>query len=161
LHDRVNGALGIRNCATHMEVFVRPDGELVFSEIGARIGGAWIPGLLSAQFGHSVWDLLAEATLFGTCQQPKPVHRNVAAVHLRPLKAGVISAFPSDAELAAFPGIVSWRRLRRVGERARLSHPSDYYLHIVLGAGSAAELEALCTRAARTFTIETTTAKAA
>jgi hypothetical protein len=160
LHERVNRALGIRNCATHMEVFVRPSGELVFSEIGARIGGAWIPGLLSAQFGHPVWHLLAEATLFGTCQQPKPVHRNVAAVHLRPVKPGVISAFPTDAELAAFPGIVSWRQLRHVGERARLSHPSDYYLHIVLGAESAEELEALCARAARTFTIETTNAKA-
>jgi biotin carboxylase len=156
LQDRVNRALGIRDCATHMELFVRPDGELVFSEIGARIGGAWIPGLLSAQLGHPVWDLLAEATLFGTCQPPKPVHRNVAAVHLRPVRPGVISSFPGDAELAAFPGVVSWRPLRHVGDRARLNHPSDYYLHVVLGAESPAQLEALCLRAARTFTIGTT-----
>ena len=144
----------------HLEVFVRPDGELVFSEIGARIGGAWIPGLLSAHFGHDIWRMLAEATLSGQCQPPKPVHRCVAAVHLRPVKPGVISAFPSDEELGAFPGIVSWRPLRHVGERARLNHPSDYYLHVVLGAESAPELEALCRQAARTFTIETT-AKAA
>jgi hypothetical protein len=156
LHDRVNQALAIRDCATHMELFVRPDGELVFSEIGARIGGAWIPGLLSAQLGHPVWDLLAEATLFGTCQPPKQAYRNVAAVHLRPVRPGVISRFPDDAELATFPGIISWRALRHVGERARLNHPSDYYLHVVLGADSPAELAELCLRAARTFTIETT-----
>lgn len=160
LHAKVNAALGIRDCATHLEVFVRPDGELVFSEIGARIGGAWIPGLLSAHFGHDIWRMLAEATLSGQCQPPKPVHRCVAAVHLRPVKPGVISAFPSDEELGAFPGIVSWRPLRHVGERARLNHPSDYYLHVVLGAESAPELEALCRQAARTFTIETA-AKAA
>jgi len=156
LHDRVNGALGIRDCATHMEVFVRPDGEIVFSEIAARVGGAWIPGLLSAQLGHSIWHLLAQAALSGTCPLPRPAHRYVAAVHVRPVKPGVISSFPSDSELAAFPGMVSWRQLRHVGERARLNHPSDYYLHIVVGAGSADELEALCRRVAQTFTIDTT-----
>lgn len=159
LHRRVNSALGIRTGATHMEVFVRPDGEIVFSEIATRIGGAWIPGLLSAHLGHSVWRMLAEATLLGTYPQPKPVYRYVAAVHIRPTKPGVISAVPSDEELAAFPAMVSWRMLRHVGDRARLNHPSDYYLHVVIGAESAEEIEALCPQVAQTFTIETTDAR--
>jgi formate-dependent phosphoribosylglycinamide formyltransferase (GAR transformylase) len=155
LHERVNDALGIRDCATHMEIFVRPDGELVFSEIGARIGGAWIPGLLSAHLGRSVWQLLAEAIVLGACSPGEPRHRNSAAVHVRPTRPGTITAFPTDDALAEFSGMVSWRRLRGVGERARLNHPSDYYLHIVVGAESPEAIEALCIQVAQTFTIDT------
>ncbi len=155
IHRRVNPALGIRDCATHMEVFVQPSGKIVFSEIATRVGGAWIPNLLTAYHGRSIWELMAQVALCGTCPEPNPVYPYVAGVSVRPRRRGIITAMPAEDALRAFPGIVDWRFLRRVGERARLSHPSDYYLHIILGAHSTEELYERCRRAVGTFVIET------
>lgn len=155
LQLRVNEALGITDHATHMEVFLRPDGEIVFSEIANRVGGGWIPGMLDAHYGRPIWRVLAEVVLHGTCPPAEPVHRHVGAVHVRPLRPGTITRFPPDAELAAYPGVLSWWSVRKLGDRARLSHPSDYYLHIVLGAETEMEFSALCARAVKRFAIET------
>jgi hypothetical protein len=62
---------------------------------------------------------------------------------------------PTDEEFAAFPGMLTWHRRRNVGERARLTGPSDWYLFLVLGADTEDELVDLCVRAARTFTVRT------
>jgi hypothetical protein len=155
MHVRVNAALGILNGATHMELFVRPDGELIFSEIATRVGGAWHPAVLSAYHGRSIWHLLAEAALTGTCPKAKPVHPYLATVSLRPARAGTITEMPTDAELAALAGVVSWERVRQVGQKARLSHPSDHYLHVVLGAESEAALEERCRLAFEHLVIRT------
>ncbi|MGW3959563.1 ATP-grasp domain-containing protein [Amycolatopsis sp. NPDC005003] len=155
LQLRVNEALGITDHATHMEVFRRPDGELVFSEIANRVGGGWIYGMLGAHYGRSIWRVLAEVILHGTCPAAEPRRRYVGAVHVRPAHPGTITHFPADAELAAFPGVLGWWSVRKAGDRARLSHPSDFYLHIVLGADTEAELSALCARAVGRFAITT------
>ncbi len=155
LHVRVNRALGITDWATHMEVFVRPDGEIVFSEVASRAGGGWIPGMLTAHLGRPVWGVLAEAVLFGTCPPPEPVRKYLGAVHIGPTRPGRITAFPGDEELAAGPGVISWSAVRGLGDLARMSHPSDFCLHVVLGADSAAELDALCAATRDRFRIGT------
>lgn len=155
IHERINEALGIHDGATHLEVFVRPDGEVVFSELGSRVGGGWIPELLTAHLDHSIWRLVAQATLFGTIPSSERAHRYLAAVHLRPERPGVITTYPTEAELAEFPGVVDWHVFRRVGDRARLSHPSEWYLFVVFGAGTTAEIDELRVRIADRFVIGT------
>lgn len=68
---------------------------------------------------------------------------------------------PTDAELPAFPGTLTWRRHRQIGDRARLANPSDWYFSPVLGADTAEELVEACLRAARIFTIQTDVESAA
>ncbi|MFF7279584.1 ATP-grasp domain-containing protein [Streptomyces griseorubiginosus] len=155
LHDRVNQGLGIRDGATHLEAFVQPDGDVVFSEIGTRIGGAWVPRMISAHLGYPVWTAIAEAELTGTCQDPKPPHPYVGAVHLSPERPGIITSMPEDEELAELPGVLDWQRLRKVGGKARLGHPSDWYLFVVLGAETQEEYDRLCHEVADRFRIET------
>ncbi|GGR63160.1 hypothetical protein GCM10010282_65260 [Streptomyces roseolus] len=155
IHQRINGVLGIKEGATHMETFIRPNGELVFSEIATRVSGGWIPDMLSAHLGHSIWSLVGQAAATGTCPPPDRKHRYIAGVHLRPEKPGVITSIPSDEEFAAFPGVISWRCSRKVGDRVRLSHPSEWYLFVVFGAETPEELEELRVRVARRFVIET------
>jgi hypothetical protein len=157
LHARINPALGISNGLSHLEVFERPDGELVFSEIATRAGGGWIQYMIGAYHGHSTWSLVAEAALTGTVA---PLHRacpHVGGINIRPSAPGVITELPTDAELSSFPGMISWRwyRPRKIGDLARLVGPSDWYLFLVLGADTAAGVFDRCVAAAGTFTIQT------
>lgn len=43
--------LGMQDGVTHMEVFLKPDGEIVFCEVGARPGGGGIVLMIEAQYG--------------------------------------------------------------------------------------------------------------
>ncbi|HEX5406981.1 MAG TPA: ATP-grasp domain-containing protein [Pseudonocardiaceae bacterium] len=155
MHALLNPALGIRDGLSHLEVFQRPDGELVFSEIATRAGGGWIQYMIGAHHGHSTWTLAAEAALTGTVPPLVPARSHIGGISVRPTTPGIIAGMPTDDELTAFPGMITWHRRRKVGERARLSGPSDWYLFLVLGGDSEDELVDRCMRAARTFTVRT------
>jgi hypothetical protein len=157
MHARINPALGIVDGPTHLEVFLRPDGELVFSEIASRGGGAWVQPMLGAYHGRSTWSLIADTVLTGSVPPLVRSRPHVGGISIRPTVPGVITSAPTDAELRAFPGTITWHRQRQIGERARLTGPSDWYFFLVLGADSAAELDEICVRAARTFTMHTDT----
>lgn len=49
--DAVIAALGMRNGVTHLECFVKDDGEIVFCEVGARPGGGGIVWMLEKHCG--------------------------------------------------------------------------------------------------------------
>jgi biotin carboxylase len=160
IHALVNPALGIREGTTHLEVFARPDGEFVFSEVATRVGGGWVPDMLGAYHGRPVWDQIAQAALHGSIAEPRPRRRHVGGVALKPGGPGVIIAEPSDAELAAFPGVLGWRRVRGLGETVRQVRSSDWFLHVTIGADSAEELLARCLRAGEDLAIRTENRKA-
>ena len=69
-------ALGLRDTAFHLELFVCEDGRLVFLEVGARVGGSEVPHLINRVFGvnlyeHWLKNLLGEpATLPGQDSDP-------------------------------------------------------------------------------------------
>jgi hypothetical protein len=67
---------------------------------------------------------------------------------------------PTDDELAAFPGVLGWRRVRDVGETVRQVRSSDWFLHVTIGADSAEELLARCLRAGEELRIRTENRKA-
>jgi len=161
MHTRMNPALGIKDGPSHLEVFERADGELVFSEIASRAGGGWIQYMIGAYHGHSTWSLAAEAALTGVVP---PLHRarpHIGGINIRPSAPGVITELPTDDELRDFPGMISWRwyRRRQVGDLARLVGPSDWYLFLILGADTAADVLDRCVQAARTFSIQTEAAR--
>lgn len=155
MHDRVNPALGISSGPTHLEVFERPDGELVFSEIASRPGGAWIQLMIGAYHGHATWSLAVSAALTGGIP---PLHARrpyLGGISIRPSRPGVITDMPTDEELLRHPEVIGWHRQRQVGERARCNGPSDWYMFLILGADSEDELVETCVAATRRFTIRT------
>lgn len=157
MHARINPALGIKDGLSHLEVFERPDGELVFSEIASRAGGGWIQYMIGAYHGHTTWSLVAEAALTGAVPPLERAWPHVGGINIRPKDPGVITSLPTDEELSAFPGLITWRwyRRRQVGERARVIGHSDWYLFLIFGADTEEEVVRLCVRAAGTFSIQT------
>lgn len=73
-------ALGFRTGFTHMEWFLLPNGEAVFSEIAARPPGANTVDLMNYVGDISVFDGYAEAELHGTCSQSR--ERKYTAVNI-------------------------------------------------------------------------------
>jgi hypothetical protein len=157
MHARMNPALGIKDGPSHLEVFECPDGALVFSEIASRAGGGWIQYMIGAYHGHATWTLVAEAALTGGVSALERACPHVGGINIRPSAPGVITELPTDDQLGSFPAMISWRwyRPRKVGEQARLVGPSDWYLFLILGGDTAAEVLDRCVQAARTFTIAT------
>ncbi|KAB0686476.1 ATP-grasp domain-containing protein [Burkholderia territorii] len=49
-------ALDLTLTPFHLELFVRPDGELVFLEVGARVGGSEVPHLINKVFGVNLYE---------------------------------------------------------------------------------------------------------
>lgn len=155
MHTRLNPALGIDSGPTHLEVFERPDGELLFSEIASRPGGGWIQRMIGAYHGHATWSLVASAALTGTVPALRSARPYVGGINVRPTVPGVITEMPTDEELLRHPGMITWHRRRQVGERARCDGPSDWYLFLIFGADSADELVDTCVEAAHTLKIRT------
>ncbi|MBR8639534.1 ATP-grasp domain-containing protein [Streptomyces tuirus] len=154
MHTSVNEALGIEASVTHMEVFETPEGELVFSEIATRIGGGWVSDMLSVGLGHSVYDTVATGLLFGRVEEAAPPRRHIGALHLRPPRAGTITAMPTDRRIQAVEGVLDWRSAKRTGDTFGCSHAMDWCLLVVLGADTAEEFEALLDRVESELVIE-------
>ncbi|MFB7258194.1 ATP-grasp domain-containing protein [Streptomyces nojiriensis] len=154
LHRAVNRAMGITRGATHLEVFERADGELVFSEIATRLGGAWIGQVLSEYLGYEVHTALASGTVCGTIDQPKVAKPYLGALQLRPATSGRITKMPSEEDMRAFDGVLRAQKLRSVGDDVDLTHPSNWCGFIVLGADSADEYFERARRIVRDLRVE-------
>ncbi|MEV5882440.1 ATP-grasp domain-containing protein [Streptomyces sp. NPDC052020] len=148
LHHEVNSALGITHGATHLELFERPDGELVFSEIASRMAGGWIGAVISEYLGYEIHTAIARATVTGRIPEPRPSKPCLGALHLRPPRAGRIAAIPTVEDMLAVDGVLRAQRLRGVGDRVERTNPSEWCAFVVLGADSREEYEALARRVA-------------
>jgi biotin carboxylase len=157
MHALVNEALGIETSATQLEIFETPEGELVFSELGARPGGAWAPDLLSAYVGEDYWSALARGLVRGRESAPRPAAtpRYLGVVHIVAEAPGVITALPGEDELRAYSGVLDWRFACKVGDTVALTHSSDWCLFLVLGAGSFEEYDELCRSVAADLKVRT------
>ena len=144
---RAARAFGITEGTSQIEAFLDADGTLTLSEIAARGGGAWTPALMKEYLGHPLWDLIARCHLDVPVTPPHRTHRYLASISIRPDEPGRVTAFPSREDYEALPGVLSWDRVRNVGDRARLHHPSDYYVHVIVGADTLPELDERCARA--------------
>ncbi|MHB9757132.1 ATP-grasp domain-containing protein [Streptomyces sp. BYX5S] len=157
LHTTVNEALGIDTAVTHLEVFETPAGDLVFSEIATRIGGGWIPDMLTARLGRSVFDTVATGLLYGNIGSDGPAqspHRHIGALHLRPSRAGTVTSVPTKEQIEAVEGVLGWRLMKKAGDTVGFAHTMDWCLLVVLGADTAEEFEALLDRVEAELTIE-------
>jgi predicted ATP-grasp superfamily ATP-dependent carboligase len=66
-------ALGMTSMPFHLEIFVTPDGEMVFLEIAGRIGGAEVPYLTHKLFGINLFQVWLDALCEGRVTVPRKV----------------------------------------------------------------------------------------
>lgn len=154
LHRDVNRALGIDRAVTHLELFERPDGELVFSEIATRLGGAYVGSMLSEVLGRDIFEVVGEGLVRGALPETRSGHRYVGAVHLRPAKPGRITSLPTEAEMLTIDGVLRAHQVARVGSVVDFSHPSEWCVFVILGADTAEEFDALVARVGRELLVE-------
>jgi biotin carboxylase len=154
MNAAVCGALAIEDAATHMEAFETPAGALVFSEIATRLGGGWIPSMLSAHLGADVHRVVLDGILFGHGRTAVPARKHIGALHLRPEQAGTITRMPDDEAIRAVPGVLDWKRLKQTGDTFGLDHAMDWCLVVVFGADTAEGLEAAARRVEEQLRIE-------
>ncbi|MGV9385012.1 ATP-grasp domain-containing protein [Nonomuraea sp. NPDC003707] len=149
LHTRVNESLGISDAVTHLEAFETAAGHLIFSEVAARMGGGWIPHVLSEYLGENAWAVVASALATGQAPRwPEPtVH--LGGLNLRPMVSGRITEMPDHEQVMANAGSLAYVPVRGVGDLVTLRQGADWCAHIVLTAESEAEYLALANTIAR------------
>lgn len=153
LCEMAGRAMSITDGTSQVEAFVDADGTVTISEIAARGGGAWTPALMNQYLGYPLWDLIARCHLRLPIREPRRSHRYLASISIRPSERGQVTGFPSAEDYDALPGVLSWDVVRNIGDRARLHHPSDYYVHVIVGADTPAELQDRCAQAQRTLKV--------
>ncbi|MGC0337251.1 ATP-grasp domain-containing protein [Streptomyces sp. SLBN-8D4] len=103
-------ALGHHDGIFHLEVFQHAeDGDIVFGECGARVGGGRTDEVIERAFGvrlHDVWARLATGRPSGVTGFPGHVDGTVFGGMLLSAQPGLIRAVPSDREVLDRPGVV-------------------------------------------------------
>lgn len=100
--EQVLAALGFETGFTHMEWYLKPDGEVVFGEIAARPPGARVVDLINFNTDGDVYVGWAEAVLHGRMRELDHRH-NVGSIAKRAHGAGRIASVQGlDALLAEF-----------------------------------------------------------
>ncbi len=99
LGQRVLRALGFDTGFTHMEWFLKPDGEAVFGEIGARAPGGRLTHGMNYSCDIDLFQLWGEAIAYGRTMQDTTKKFNAALVFKRAYGTGRIKAHEGLAGL--------------------------------------------------------------
>jgi biotin carboxylase len=154
LQAKVNTAFGIANVPTHLEIFETPDGSLIFSEIATRIGGGYIPGLLSILLGSSVWNVIARVVTRDPAVAVRPHFKHLGGFIFKPLTPGTIKAMPTESDALSCPGVLRWEAIREIGDEVYEDPSSRWSALAVIGGETRAEYEEAVERAHLTLRIE-------
>jgi biotin carboxylase len=113
-------ALGFRDGFTHMEWYLKPDGEAVFGEIAARPPGANTVDLMNYANDFDIYDGWAEAIVHGRFSQPIRRTWNAASIFKRAQGQGRIQAISGlDALMAEYGEFVAAIDLLPIGAPRR------------------------------------------
>lgn len=157
LHEQLNGAMGIRRGATHLEFFRRRSGELVFSEIGTRLGGGNIPNLIGAHCGVDLREAFFHELLGGDPAEldwAAPEYPYVALLNMVPGSSGSIERLPDADALRTVEGVLDVSIPASVGDAFVIGHSSsEWTVVVVIGAQSEAGVRALADDLATRFPI--------
>ncbi|MET9380889.1 ATP-grasp domain-containing protein [Streptomyces sp. NPDC002928] len=103
-------ALGHRDGVFHLEVFQHAeDGEIVFGECGARVGGGRTDEVVERAFGvrlHDVWARSAIGRPSGVTGSPRHADGTVFGGMNLSARPGLVRAVPSADDVLAQPGVV-------------------------------------------------------
>jgi biotin carboxylase len=101
---RVLEVLGFREGFTHMEWYRKPDGEVVFGEIGARSPGGRVTDTMNYALDADLYRAHGEAVLHGRISAPLERRYNAASIFKRARGGGRITAVEGLGRLMADHG---------------------------------------------------------
>ncbi|MBI3201402.1 MAG: ATP-grasp domain-containing protein [Myxococcales bacterium] len=120
LGKQVLGALGMGDGFTHMEWFRKPDGEVVFGEIGCRPGGAHLVDQMNYTCDIDLFREWARAVCWGKFEAPTTRKYNAAIIFKRARGQGRITRIEGlRAFMRAYGDHVVEERLLRPGTPRR------------------------------------------
>ena len=99
-HD-VLAAMGLGDGFAHMEWYLKPDGEVVFGEIGARVGGARLADAMNWACDIDVYRGWAETVVHGRFSQHVERKYNTALIFKRAQGHGRITHIEGLSRLLA------------------------------------------------------------
>ncbi|MGM0890288.1 MAG: ATP-grasp domain-containing protein [Bacillota bacterium] len=106
---QVINALGINNSVCHGEYFLTPSGEVVFGEIGARIGGADVmPPCIKNTHGVDFFDAVVDLELKTFDLRPQETQQKYTGMICLPSKAGIVKKVSSVHDFRDIPGIIDF-----------------------------------------------------
>ena len=120
LGARVLGALGMGDGFTHMEWFRKPDGEVVFGEIGCRPGGAHLVDQMNYTCDIDLFREWARAVCHGRFEAPTVRKYNAAIIFKRAKGQGRITRIEGLREFVSrYKEHIVEERLLPVGSQRR------------------------------------------
>jgi biotin carboxylase len=120
LGEQVLGALGMGDGFTHMEWFRKPNGEVVFGEIGCRPGGAHLVDQMNYTCDIDLFREWARAVCWNTFEAPTRRKYNVAIIFKRAKGQGRISRITGLTEfMHAYGEHVVENKLLPIGTQRR------------------------------------------
>lgn len=120
LGKKVLGALGMGDGFTHMEWFRKPDGEVVFGEIGCRPGGAHLVDQMNYTCDIDLFREWARAVCWGKFEAPTARKYNAAIIFKRAKGRGRITRIEGLVDfMRKYGDHVVEERLLRPGTQRR------------------------------------------
>lgn len=117
VNELVISALGINQSVTHAELFLTPSGEVVFGEIGARIGGAQVmPPCIKNTHGVDMFKAVVELELGMYEFKPEPAKNLYSGMICFPSREGKISAISSADDFKHIKGLIDFNVSYQVGQ---------------------------------------------
>jgi hypothetical protein len=118
INRRAIAALGINNSVTHAELFLTDAGEIVFGEVGARIGGAQvIPPCVKNTHGVDLFDAVSDLEL-GTFQLRHAPRAGIyTGMICFPTRAGTIQRISTARDFSHVEGIVDFNVAYKLGQK--------------------------------------------
>ena len=113
--QRLVDGMAIDHGYLHMEFFVRPDGQVLMSEIGARLAGCGIPTNHGLAFGFDIFGATLDTYLQRVPKLDYTRSRCVGDL-LLPTRTGRVVAMTPLDDLYALPGVMTGRYDVAVGE---------------------------------------------
>lgn len=121
-------ALGMRTGLSHMEWFLRPDGSVAISEVGARPPGARFVNLISWAHDFDLFKAWAETVVFGRFT-PRPRPYAAGAAFLRGQGEGRVRAVRGFEEIAhELSPLVVESRMPQEGQAATGTYEGEGYI---------------------------------
>jgi phosphoribosylaminoimidazole carboxylase (NCAIR synthetase) len=100
--NQVNQALALKNGITHLECFVKDDGEIIFCEIGLRPGGGGIVWMIEAQTGINYSQAVLAIEADAVDALPEPLQRPANVAGLIGFRSNMSGFIAQRAELDDF-----------------------------------------------------------
>lgn len=117
VNELVISALGINQSVTHAELFLTPSGEVVFGEIGARIGGAQVmPPCIKNTHGVDMFKAVVELELGMYEFKPEPAKNLYSGMICFPSREGKIRAISSADDFKHIQGLIDFNVSYQVGQ---------------------------------------------